>query len=386
MGAASLDHVQLRGGLLAMMLGQLLMACTTESRSASDVREIAARTSCSTCTIELERAGVLAIDSSLPRLDASGRSCLLARASSGEILFGGAIAGDGIEVYDAEGHWLRRIGRRGAGPGEFGPMVRLLLTPEDSILVIDDTNIRVQVLSPSGQYVRSWNAPARYQSVALTQRRTLMFYRPPQRLSDPTFLELDMNGTELAAFGRPAGRLDVEAGFVSGSSDGGAWYGRYWEFTIQRHPPECCESGSRFKLELDWFPPNEPYPEHPFRAAQPPAALYDVREDSSGYLWTFTAAPDPAWKAGTAPDMTPEWYRRTFDTIVLVLDVERSAVLATKRFDHRFSLTCAGDLLYRIDESASGEPRLEMYRLRLSDQLGTQGQGTSAGTLPHRTP
>ncbi|MEP7325515.1 MAG: 6-bladed beta-propeller [Gemmatimonadota bacterium] len=74
-----------------------------------------------------------------------------ARLPSGQI----AIA-DGktsvIRFYDSTGNFLRQVGRKGQGPGEFQEIGLLWTTPEDSLLVYDLVSRRLSTFDPSGNF------------------------------------------------------------------------------------------------------------------------------------------------------------------------------------------------------------------------------------------
>lgn len=53
-------------------------------------------------------------------------------------------------VYDLEGHALFRIGRRGAGEGEFNFPTALAASPGGRLAVVDSLNFRVQILDVDG--------------------------------------------------------------------------------------------------------------------------------------------------------------------------------------------------------------------------------------------
>lgn len=61
-----------------------------------------------------------------------------------------------LRLYSESGEHLLDIGRRGAGPGEFGWLNNAWLAPGDSVMVFDATQRRVSVFSPRGDFVRSF--------------------------------------------------------------------------------------------------------------------------------------------------------------------------------------------------------------------------------------
>lgn len=59
-----------------------------------------------------------------------------------------------IKVYDGSGRFLKVIGRRGQGPGEFGRPERLTITPQNEIMVSDPGRSLIHFLDIEGHYLR----------------------------------------------------------------------------------------------------------------------------------------------------------------------------------------------------------------------------------------
>lgn len=302
-----------------------------------------------------------------PRPDAIGRECMVARTSEGAFLLSGVLGGGRIDVFDSNGVFLRTIGRGGSGPGEFGNIVRLVVGPGDTLFVMDDSNLRVQTLSPSGQFVRSFPALARYRSFALLKSGELVFFRPPSQAQDQVYSIVDRLGSEVGRFGATTGvPLDLETGIVVPAPGGGMWTASYWKYELSRWT--SLDSAERvLTREASWFPPNAPYPADAFKSSLPPPALVHAWEDSAGRLWTYVAMPDPRWKPGGPSRQSPDWYRYTFDTVVEVIDLERARLIASKRFDGRFGVVCNSPLMYTIVETPDGDTRIQVLQPVLTE-------------------
>ncbi|NBC02316.1 MAG: 6-bladed beta-propeller [Bacteroidetes bacterium] len=61
-----------------------------------------------------------------------------------------------IKVFDSEGTFIREIGRRGRGPGEFQDISLMDITPDEEIVVIDIMNQRYTFFSLDGEVLRSY--------------------------------------------------------------------------------------------------------------------------------------------------------------------------------------------------------------------------------------
>lgn len=80
-------------------------------------------------------------------IDAAGRFWVFDRPSSSLFLF------------DAAGRLLRRIGRRGGGPGEFGSSSGMVALPDTGLAVWDPGNGRISFFDATGSFRTSWLTP-----------------------------------------------------------------------------------------------------------------------------------------------------------------------------------------------------------------------------------
>jgi len=61
-----------------------------------------------------------------------------------------------IKVFDPQGKYLRTIGRKGNGPGEFENIGYLFILPDGRLMVTDYGNRRTSFLDPNGDYLSSF--------------------------------------------------------------------------------------------------------------------------------------------------------------------------------------------------------------------------------------
>ena len=64
-----------------------------------------------------------------------------------------------LKFFDKTGRFLRSVGRRGSGPGEFNQTREVCRLSGDSLLVIDYSDGRLSVWDAVGQHVRTFNRP-----------------------------------------------------------------------------------------------------------------------------------------------------------------------------------------------------------------------------------
>lgn len=60
-------------------------------------------------------------------------------------------------IFDSAGTFVRAVGGKGAGPGEYQELWSLDLLTGDSLVILDRYQRRVTVLAPDGKYARSFN-------------------------------------------------------------------------------------------------------------------------------------------------------------------------------------------------------------------------------------
>ena len=79
------------------------------------------------------------------------------RLSSGSIAVADRGSGE-IRVFAQDARFLRRVGRRGQGPGEFRTLAHIRSLPADSLIAIDGIGGRLTVFDPDGKVARTFAA------------------------------------------------------------------------------------------------------------------------------------------------------------------------------------------------------------------------------------
>ena len=109
-----------------------------------------------------------------------------------------------IKVFDAQGKYLRSIGRKGTGPGEFGRIADMANLPDGRLLVTDSETRRTSLFSPEGQFLSSFQWKKFFSRVHLV---TDSSYTVNEMVVSEDTRELwvktiDFNGEEVLSFGR----------------------------------------------------------------------------------------------------------------------------------------------------------------------------------------
>ncbi len=72
-----------------------------------------------------------------------------------------------IKVYDSQGRFLRTIGRKGQGPGEFDLPVFFDLMTGGKVCILDGRQRRITILTNEGQYISSFRFDGFFRSLAI---------------------------------------------------------------------------------------------------------------------------------------------------------------------------------------------------------------------------
>lgn len=105
-----------------------------------------------------------------------------------------------IFMFDKKGNFIKRIGRAGQGPGEFGNPF-CMTTTSDSIIVADNNNRRIQYYDFDGNFIRQFKLLRSFHDIAVSAKG--LIYAAPLRMTPESKL-IDILGKEgklLTSFG-----------------------------------------------------------------------------------------------------------------------------------------------------------------------------------------
>ena len=209
--------------------------------------------------------------------DAFGRVMDVALDSQGRVL----VADDlnhHVAVFEANGRFVGRVGRRGAGPGELESPWKVAVDARDSIFVWDMAHARISVFGPDLVFGRSFRVPSQWSvgSIGfLPDGRLLLAAYGPH--TDGTLHVLDRDGHVETTFGPTFTAPDL-AGFESSLLGGTvAMLDRGWVYSV-RSPYELWffdpDGSARLRCvgQPDW--------------TTRPAAVVERREGGAALHWT----------------------------------------------------------------------------------------------------
>lgn len=95
------------------------------------------------------------------------RPTKVAEASSGEIYITDGYGNARVHRFTAEGELIQSWGEPGEGPGQFNLPHSVWVHTDGRVFVCDRENSRVQIFSPTGNYLDVWNMAGRPQELAI---------------------------------------------------------------------------------------------------------------------------------------------------------------------------------------------------------------------------
>ncbi len=323
--------------------------------------------SCPQCAIVLQDIAVLGRGDAPAsvREDAVAADCMVSRWDAGSFVVSGAVGGGELLVYDSTGVFTRTIGSRGAGPGEFGAEVRVATSAADSLYALDLTHVRVTVFAPTGDYVRSFRAPDRVTDMALMRDGRFLFSVRPIAFGGSTLVLTAPDGARMSSFGQSTLRqFELDSHIVANANGHGFWTASRLRYELQfwRTPTAPTR---RLVREAEWFPAQESFPLGVPFERPPPPALKQVRAEGAERLWIYVVVPSEAWEPGMSMEPYLEWARKTFDTIVEVVDLVDGTVVARARHDGMLGVVCDENLIYTVDYDPEGDTQVTVWEPRL---------------------
>lgn len=299
--------------------------------------------------------------------------------SRGRFYLTTALALHEVKVFDGSGRFLRVIGREGEGPGEFRRISALVITPGDSLYVLDNGNSRLTAFSPAHGMVRTAPLPfgVDYPKVHYLPNDLLLVnanVRTPELLGLPLHI-VAPDGEHVRSFGSTdrAFRPDFPQflrRWTALSRDGTVWSAYPKQYVLER----WTRSGrlvERLTVEAEWF---EPYLEFRYPTPDQPAFpnVQSIYEDAAGLIWCALVVPDEDWAEGLGEPRVSEgqpYYEvedlaAVYDTRLDVIDPRTRRVLASHLLDgYPIQFLADGKMItYR---EPRGVPLVDVWSLRI---------------------
>lgn len=349
-------------GAGALLIGTVLVA--SGSGTAQVVRSVGERASCSGCIASLSPVMSLGDPS-----DPAGFAPLLqvARNTRGMFVVSSPTFAGELFVYDHHGHFLRSLGRRGEGPGEFTGVQLLAFDQQDSLHAVTQGGNRYTVLPPDlHSTARSTLLAARVMEFRLVRDRGLFALAPTIGPEGGFALQLlSRDGKSIHAF--DALNAGAKGQAALGRHLAVAPDGSMWSVEVARYRIRGWSEWGRAVLALegrrDWMP--QTFPERLNPAVQRPLAqIGGLATDEAGRLWLFFVVADARWHP--SPRGNRLHPNQLFDTIIEVIDLGSGKLFTTGRTD-QLVLPFQRGYAYSTIEDAQGDLKIQIWRMDVKD-------------------
>ena len=353
-----------------------LMLPAAATLAAQTPRVIEGGPSCARCDIVVEK--VVRFDDPAADIDA-GISNLssIERDSQGRWwVVTGAARRTSVLVFDKQGKLIKKVGRKGAGPGEFEHVSSAVIGTGDSVRAFDNGQMRVSVISPTTlEIVRTFSWPAMTFGPLLMQDGTTIISSSTIGKGYGYLLHrINGKGEVVASFdsntyssdrqmrewvGQRIARGNANDIFTVPQSSG---------YTLERWSADGKQLGA-WQRKVDWFPPFQRPTKYDARIGFPPD-LFAIWVDSAGLVYVAGHALQPGFARATRETksemgmvFTVDDPNKYWDTVIEVFDPATSTLVASKRIDTHFEWQAGPGHLYLKGDDP--QDFIDVYRVRL---------------------
>jgi hypothetical protein len=110
-----------------------------------------------------------------------------------------------IKVFGSDGKYIRTIGAKGSGPGEFQGIPNLVVTKDEKLLVLDQNSRRTSFFDSSGRFLKSFQWRTSYYNFIMIKSSSYIVseivYSQDRQFQYLFVKEIDFNGEEIRSFG-----------------------------------------------------------------------------------------------------------------------------------------------------------------------------------------
>lgn len=280
-----------------------------------------------------------------------------------------------LRLFSSEGSWKRAIGREGEGPGEFSLPAQLSVLEDDGLAVVDGMLRRLTWFGPDLEPVGVMPVAASFTSFVLLPDQNFVVGTPGS--SSGLLQRGSASNRELSPFDPPSddsGRRGSRkrSRVLPKQAKDAFWAAHLVEYTLERWTAEG-ERLQRIVLEPEWFRPHDDFGQKPKEEGPPNPAIRAIYEDEEGLVWVGIHVPDPEWEEAFGPGKDP-YGRPTervqnpqdyYDTVIEVIDPERSEVVASVRVDEPIKGFTSSGLFFSLGLSRVGSPVIHVFRVTL---------------------
>lgn len=286
------------------------------------------------------------------------------------------IAGeDHVLVFDADGTFLRRIGRRGEGPGELMSVRAFSVVDDGAFVILDSGRGVILRFDWTGQLLDEVR-PGGWTPVGtgvglVSMGGARAVYQAAFRVGDRAGYPLHVinleSGEIEASFGSETGEFDISRERAlevvpARGPDESIWMARNRAYWIELWEPDNRLILS-MRRDVDWFPDALVDLEggHGGPGTEPESMLFSIAADDS-LLWVMIGRADERW--AEAEDEVAD-FEMMFDTFIEVIDWKRGRVISSQRFDQILSALIEPGLVGEMVITPEASVRFRTLRIEL---------------------
>lgn len=286
--------------------------------------------------------------------------------------------------FGTDGVFVRRIGRPGRGPREFGGVLGIAPGPADSTFLLDAGNRRLVVLDPDLDIARSAPLPVMGGWFGVLDDGSVVVLTGVPRGPGSSADRLSLLDRELAVVRTflpgavPTFPDEIRAARrrIGVASEGTIVVGH-----VDRYELEVWGSDGTHRRTLrrspPWFPSDPGPVDSGARDPAPPRPLLDEapRIAPDGRIWTVSWIADEGWqealgpvrtiRGGTVTGPVPERRSDYLDAVVESLDPATGRLQASLRVDPALRLISDDGWAAAYREDEMGRPFIDVYRLEV---------------------
>jgi hypothetical protein len=292
---------------------------------------------------------------------------------------------DRVKSYDRSGRFLREIGRKGAGPGEYEEVIDISAGVDSRLHLFDAALARWSEFEYSGKFVTSSPIPAYFRANGVLMRgpRGLIIngIQTPSTGPSSALTMVDRNGQTRRTLDTASENIRASWLFerrLTAMPGGGFLSVRPYTFTFDLYDAEGRRTRS-WRRVAEWVPVRPPavVPSDGLFDRRPDPFVMAVWSDSAGLVWVAALVPSIRWQSVPHPgrgrmprvdSLRALGARPRVETIIEVVDLKRAMVVARTRFDRPIGVFFADGLVANGEEDAAGEPMVRVSRLRLQQK------------------
>ena len=343
------------------------------SRAAAQEVLILSTPVCATCSVRLERVGVYGDADGEGWVDNTSRLALLPDA----VVVVNLTARHELVVFDRDGRFLRRMGRSGGGPGEFGVINDIAASTDGRLHVMDRRHGRMTVYRPDLTLEKVIPVPGRPVDVGLLPLDDGSYVvnamlGSAERIGLPLH-RIGPDGALIVSYPAasthvtPGQEMDLLMRMALGGDRTSFWSVSTNTYQVDRYHIDGSLLES-FRLEPPWESDGGGR-QGPGPPPSPPGVM--TVQERDGLLWILSRRRTPDFRAATSRIHGPEGlatriddYNRYYESVLDVVD-PRTRQLVSRSVIPGYLLRFVAPGVVVVHEEADLVPRLVLYRVEV---------------------